>query len=76
MKPIAVCTACGVYTAYVETINTRCGKRYSGKQCHGVYGSALCVDDWMPCSYCDGTGRGNDSRCEVCQGTTLVYVRK
>lgn len=76
MKPIAVCTACGIYTAHAATINTRCGKRYNGKQCHGVYGSALSVDDWMPCSYCGGTGKDNGSRCEVCQGTTMVYVRK
>ncbi len=64
MKPIAICTVCGVYSVHVATINTRCSKRYNDKQCHGVYGSALSVNDWISCSFCGGTGRDNNGICE------------
>jgi len=74
--PVAVCTNCKAYTTNVTSINERCNKKYDGKRCQGVWGSAIAPNDWEECSTCHAAGKISESKCEHCDGYGWFYVRK
>ncbi|GGB19219.1 hypothetical protein GCM10007414_35780 [Agarivorans gilvus] len=59
-----------------RAINESCHKRYDGKKCKGVWGSALAPNDWKECSECNATGNNpNNSKFEMCDGFGWFYIR-
>ena len=74
--PEVVCTVCGKYGRNITLSGQRCSEKVNDKRCKGVYRSAVCEGDWETCSCCEGTRYVNNSRCESCQGSGFVFVRK
>ena len=72
--PIAICTRCKTPISNAILINDRCGKRFDGVRCNGVYRSALNYADWKKCAACAGSGLHAKKRCEDCQGTGWQYI--
>ena len=68
-RPVARCTKCGDLTYNGGQINGNCSKRYGGKRCKGVYGSAMNTNDWAECQHCGGSG------CDACSRVGWRYVR-
>lgn len=75
-KPVAVCTRCGAITRNVAAINQPCRRVINGRKCKGVFGSALCENDWELCPSCNGTGIEGRSQCSQCEGAGWIFVRK
>jgi DnaJ-class molecular chaperone len=75
-RPVAICTVCHAYSSIVTAINERCGNRYNGKRCQGVWRSALNEEDWQACPSCNATGREIQGRCKQCDGFGWIYCRK
>ena len=75
-KPVGVCTSCRETTYDARRINEQCYKRFSGKRCKGVFGSALNIDDWRECSACKATGATGGMQCGECGGLGWHYARR
>ena len=70
--PSAVCTVCGTYTRNKSMVNYACGIMIDGKRCKGAWQSALRVDDWEECKFCQCVG------CQLysCNGEGWLFIRK
>ena len=73
--PVAVCTVCHSYSRN-PNINERCGNKFNGKRCNGVWRSAISKGDWEECPTCKASGKEQQNRCTQCQGFGWLYCRK
>lgn len=74
--PCAVCTVCGKTSHSITVVNNRCYVRQNGKQCKGVFQSAIGIDDWEVCPACSGFGSVENVRCDQCSGDGHLFIRK
>lgn len=74
--PVAVCTRCGKYSNNDSAINDQCSASAGNKRCTGTNRSALAPGDWKVCPTCDGGNKAEFIRCDVCQSSGYVFVRK
>ena len=76
LPPVAVCTDCRSFNRNAASINQRCGHKYDGKRCSGVWGSSLSTTDWKECKKCKTTGYLSNEKCTTCGGFGWEYCRK
>jgi hypothetical protein len=76
LPPVAVCTICGKYVCDERLLDQRCNQIYDGKRCKGWFGSTIGINDWIKCTICGGNGMEASIKCEACQGTGWLFVRK
>jgi len=78
MRPVMICTVCGVYVYSLYLAGNYCGNRYGAKRCLGMRRLTINLGDWMECDTCDNTGLLIDEsypNCPGCQGTGWLYTR-
>lgn len=74
--PVAVCSRCGSYSHNPSTTNNRCSVMDGKQRCKGIYRSALAPGDWEVCPSCHGAEKTEYVRCNQCQSSGYIFVRK
>lgn len=74
--PVAFCTVCNECSANISVINQPHRRTKYGDKCKGVFSSAICYNDWIICTTCNGTGKFSEQKCDQCDGWGWILNRR